>query len=97
MGGDLYLNKNQLSSLPDSFGSIKVGGATDGHVLLHLGHNQLSSLPDSFGSITIGKPNASPGECVVDFTANAFPCEDDPCLIDFPYGTRWSTLAGFSL
>ena len=49
MGGNLYLENNQLSSLPASFGSITVGG------ILCLDHNQLSSLPDSFGSITVGR------------------------------------------
>ena len=49
MGGDLELDGNQLSSLPDSFGSITVGGN------LSLFNNQLGSLPDSFGSITVGR------------------------------------------
>ena len=46
---DHVISCNQLRSLPDSFGSIVVGGG------LWLDNNQLSSLPDSFGSITVDK------------------------------------------
>ena len=51
MSTDLRLDNNQLSSLPESFGSITVGGN------LWLASNQLSSLPQagSFGLIAVGK------------------------------------------
>ena len=49
MSTDLRLDNNQLSSLPDSFGSITVSRD------LRLDNNQLSSLPDSFGSLTVGR------------------------------------------
>ena len=37
-----------LESLPESFGSLTVGGA------LYLYENQLLSLPEPFGSLTVG-------------------------------------------
>ena len=39
--GDLYLGRNELTSLPESMGSIQVGGK------LGLGANKLTSLPES--------------------------------------------------
>ena len=42
---ELYLDNNQLTSLPDSFGRLTA--LTE----LYLYNNQLTSLPDSFGSL----------------------------------------------
>ena len=39
---------NQLTSLPEGFGSLTVGGS------LYLHNNQLASLLDGFGSLTVG-------------------------------------------
>ena len=47
-GGHLGLSYNQLTSLPESFGNLRVGGD------LVLYNNQLTSLPESFGNITVG-------------------------------------------
>jgi internalin A len=44
----LYQNDNELTTLPESFGSLKVGGD------LRLHSNQLKTLPESFGSLTVG-------------------------------------------
>ena len=46
--GNLYLGRNNLTSLPESFGNLKIGGC------LHLNHNKLTSLPESFGNLKIG-------------------------------------------
>jgi len=40
--GDLLLNSNKLTSLPDLFSNMKVGDE------LHLNDNQLETLPESF-------------------------------------------------
>ena len=45
---DLSLNHNNLTSLPESFGNLKIGGG------LGLGYNKLVSLPESFGNLKIG-------------------------------------------
>ena len=45
-GGDLRLNRNQLVSLPESFGSLTIASN------LCLSKTQLGSLPGSFGSPT---------------------------------------------
>ena len=37
-----------MTSLPESFSSLTVGGG------LYLGDNQLTSLPESFGGLTVG-------------------------------------------
>ena len=39
--------RQQLRTLPESFGSLTVGGG------LYLEHNQLRTLPESFGSLTV--------------------------------------------
>eukprot|EP00656_Telonema_subtile_P019695 TRINITY_DN2091_c0_g1_i11.p2 TRINITY_DN2091_c0_g1~~TRINITY_DN2091_c0_g1_i11.p2 ORF type:complete len:173 (+),score=28.55 TRINITY_DN2091_c0_g1_i11:329-847(+) len=44
--GDLHLSANLLTTLPESFGAIRVGD-------LMLEGNQLTSLPESFGAITV--------------------------------------------
>ena len=41
------LSNNQLTTLPESFGSLTVGGD------LSLSSNQLTALPESFGSLTV--------------------------------------------
>ena len=46
--GDLWLNSNNLTSLPESFGNLKIGGSLD------LDFNKLESLPESFGNLQIG-------------------------------------------
>jgi len=46
--GGLWLDNNNLTSLPESFGNLKIGGT------LHLGYNKLTSLPESFGNLKIG-------------------------------------------
>jgi hypothetical protein len=46
--GDLYLKNNNLTSLPESFGNLKIGGN------LWLNDNNLTSLPESFGNLKIG-------------------------------------------
>ena len=46
--GDLSLTNNNLTSLPESFGNLKIGGG------LWLYNNQLTSLPESFGNLKIG-------------------------------------------
>jgi hypothetical protein len=46
--GNLYLYSNSLTSLPESFGNLKIGGS------LHLNDNSLTSLPESFGDLKIG-------------------------------------------
>jgi len=46
--GDLDLHKNNLTSLPESFGNLKIGGS------LCLNNNYLTSLPESFGNLKIG-------------------------------------------
>jgi len=48
VGGNLYLDNNQLTSLPESFGNLKVGGD------LYLYYNQLTILPESFGNLKVG-------------------------------------------
>ena len=48
MGGNLWLNNNQLKSLPANFGELKVGRD------LRLNSNQLQSLPEGFESISVG-------------------------------------------
>jgi Leucine-rich repeat (LRR) protein len=48
VSGDLSLESNQLASLPESFGNLKVGGN------LYLHNNQLASLPESFGNLKVG-------------------------------------------
>jgi Leucine-rich repeat (LRR) protein len=45
---DLSLDNNNLTTLPESFGNLKVGGD------LLLRHNKLTSLPESFGNLKIG-------------------------------------------
>ena len=49
IGGDLYLNNNQLESLPESFGSLTVGGD------LYLYHNSVvaSLAENSFPGLTV--------------------------------------------
>jgi Leucine-rich repeat (LRR) protein len=44
----LWLSKNNLTSLPKSFGNLKIGGN------LGLSNNNLTSLPESFGNLKIG-------------------------------------------
>ena len=44
----MWLENNQLQSLPDSFPQLKVGGD------LRLNNNQLRSLPDGFANISVG-------------------------------------------
>lgn len=44
---DYELSKNQLESLPKSFGTIEIRGD------LNLSKNQLKSLPESFGTLSI--------------------------------------------
>jgi len=46
--GDLCLEYNNLTSLPESFGNLKIGGD------LWLNDNELTSLPESFGNLKIG-------------------------------------------
>ena len=46
--GDLDLHDNQLTMLPESFGSLIVGKD------LWLNNNRLTTLPESFGSLTVG-------------------------------------------
>ena len=46
--GNLALNGNNLTSLPESFGNLKIGGS------LWLHRNELTSLPESFGNLKIG-------------------------------------------
>jgi internalin A len=41
------LSNNQLTALPESFGSLIVGGG------LSLSNNQLTALPESFGSLIV--------------------------------------------
>ena len=43
----LWLNYNNLTSLPESFGNLKIGGN------LYLDKNELTSLPESFGNLKI--------------------------------------------
>ncbi len=45
--GNLGLENNNLKSLPESFGNLKIGGG------LWLGENNLTSLPESFGNLKI--------------------------------------------
>lgn len=61
--GTLLLGGNQLTSLPDSFGSITLVV-----ICSNLGGNQLQSLPDSFGSITVGGDLLSLGNPLVDIS-----------------------------
>ena len=46
--GNLDLSFNQLTELPESFGSLTVGG------YLWLNNNRLTTLPESFGSLKVG-------------------------------------------
>jgi hypothetical protein len=46
--GDLFLHKNNLTFLPESFGNLQIGGS------LWLHNNKLESLPKSFGNLQIG-------------------------------------------
>ena len=46
--GYLCLSNNSLTSLPESFGNLKIGGG------LSLCNNSLTSLPESFGNLQIG-------------------------------------------
>jgi Leucine-rich repeat (LRR) protein len=46
--GDLCLNDKKLTSLPESFGNLKIGGG------LYLHENNFTSLPESFGNLKIG-------------------------------------------
>jgi len=46
--GNLHLSHNNLTSLPESFGNLKIGGD------LSLYNNNLTSLPESFGNLKIG-------------------------------------------
>jgi hypothetical protein len=46
--GDLRLSNNNLTSLPESFGNLKIGGN------LWLDYNKLEYLPKSFGNLKIG-------------------------------------------
>ena len=46
--GNLSLSNNNLTSLPESFGNLKIGGD------LWLSNNNLTSLPESFGNLKIG-------------------------------------------
>ena len=46
--GDLEWDKKRITVLPDSIGSLTVGGK----LCLHM--NQLASLPEGFGSLTVG-------------------------------------------
>jgi len=45
---DLLLFAKSLTSLPEDFGNLKIGGC------LHLSHNSLEYLPESFGNLKIG-------------------------------------------
>ena len=47
--GDLRLECNKLTYLPESFGNLKIGGS------LYLFWNKLTSLPESFGNLEIGR------------------------------------------
>ena len=46
--GHLWLDRNRLTTLPESFGSLKVGGN------LYLSSNKMTRLPESFGSLSVG-------------------------------------------
>ena len=46
--GDLRLESNNLASLPESFGNLKIGRD------LFLNYNKLTTLPESFGNLKIG-------------------------------------------
>ena len=46
--GDLWLIAKELTSLPESFGNLKIGHS------LWLSYNKLTSLPESFGNLQIG-------------------------------------------
>jgi hypothetical protein len=46
--GDLWLSRNNIKSLPQSFGNLKIGGS------LHLEYNNLKYLPQSFSNLEIG-------------------------------------------
>ena len=46
--GNLALGCYEFTSLPESFGNLKIGGC------LILGNNNLTSLPESFGNLKIG-------------------------------------------
>ena len=46
--GVLFLHKNNLTFLPESFGNLQIGGS------LWLHNNKLESLPKSFGNLKIG-------------------------------------------
>jgi Leucine-rich repeat (LRR) protein len=48
----LDLSNNKLTSLPDSFGNLKVNR-------LYLSNNKLTSLPDSFGNLKLNYLNLS--------------------------------------
>ena len=45
VGGNLFLLQNQLTTLPESFGSLTVGG------YLSLERNQLRTLPETFPNV----------------------------------------------
>ena len=47
--GDLWLIAKGLTSLPESFGNLKIGHS------LWLNYNKLTSLPESFGNLQIGR------------------------------------------
>ena len=47
--GDLWLIAKGLTSLPESFGNLKIGHS------LWLSYNKLTTLPESFGNLQIGR------------------------------------------
>ena len=49
VGGKLDLRSNNLQSLPESFGRLKIGGG------LNLRSNSLRTLPESFRNIKVGQ------------------------------------------
>ena len=48
MQSEYHKCNNQITTLPESFGSVQVGGD------LYLDENELTTLPASFGSVIVG-------------------------------------------